>query len=82
MRIRGIGRIHEVRKGVLPEAQICSDFLTIAPFLIMPSVWPIPASSSVDLVTWTSEGMIIGIISLRIGMKELIQRVGLSNFWV
>ena len=39
----------------------------------MPSVCPVPASRSFDFVTWTAEGIIIGMISLRIGSSEVIQ---------
>lgn len=56
----------------LPEAQILSDLFTIAPFLIMPSVCPVPESNSVDLVTWTEAGMTMGKISEIIGMREAI----------
>jgi ABC-type Co2+ transport system permease subunit len=57
-----------------PEAHILSDFPTMAPFLIMPSVWPVPASSSVDLVTCTLAGMMMGIKSLIIGSSEVMDR--------
>jgi hypothetical protein len=39
------------RKAYVPEAHILSDLLMIAPFLIMPSVWPVPESKSVDFLT-------------------------------
>jgi hypothetical protein len=57
----------------VPEAQILSLFPTMAPFLIMPSVWPVAESSSPDFVTCTVEGMMIGIMSLIMGRKEVIQ---------
>ena len=69
--------------GGLPDAHSLFDLLIIAPFLIMPSVWPVPASRSVDFVTWTSEGMTMGRISLRIGRREVIQKKGsLAHFEV
>lgn len=54
----------------LPDAQTLSDLFMIAPFRIMPSVWPVPSSSSVAFVTCTLEGMIIGTRSLRMGKRE------------
>ena len=56
----------------LPEAQIFFDLSMIAPFLTIPSVCPVPASNSLERVTWTEAGMIMGRISWRIGRRDVI----------
>lgn len=53
-----------------PEAQILTDLSMMAPCLIMPSVCPVPSSKAVDFVTWTEDGMTMGMRSLMIGRKE------------